>query len=62
MFVVSGNSIKVYSECGDLITKWGSKGKQPGQFNFASRVAVDAAGSKVFVTDANNNRVQEFAE
>lgn len=62
VFVVGGNRVKVFSEDGKLITQWGSKGKAPGQFDFAARVAVDRAGSKVFVTDASNNRVQVFAQ
>jgi DNA-binding beta-propeller fold protein YncE len=61
VYVVSGDSIKVFSSTGALLTQWGSTGSGPGEFNFAARVAVDAAGSRVYVTDAENNRVQIFA-
>ena len=61
VYVDAFDCIKVFSGDGTLLTQWGSKGTGPGQFDFASRVAVDPAGSKVFVTDANNNRVQIFA-
>jgi DNA-binding beta-propeller fold protein YncE len=53
--------IKVFSSDGTYLTEWGSKGAGPGQFDFAGRVAVDAAGSRVLVADANNDRVQLFA-
>ena len=51
----------MFSGTGTLLTQWGSKGSGPGQFDFAARVTVDPCGSKVFVTDAENNRVQIFA-
>jgi tripartite motif-containing protein 71 len=35
-------------------------GDGDGQFGFTARVAVDPAGSHVFVTDFTNNRVEEF--
>ena len=62
VFVVGANRVKIYSESGKLITQWGGKGKAPGQFDFAARVAVDKTGSKVFVADASNNRVQVFEQ
>ena len=38
---------------------WGTPGTGPDQFNDPTGVAVDAA-SHIFVTDYNNNRVQQF--
>jgi DNA-binding beta-propeller fold protein YncE len=38
---------------------WGTLGDAPGQFDFPPGVAVDAAGH-VYVTDANNDRIQKF--
>ncbi|MGA3179276.1 MAG: M56 family metallopeptidase [Verrucomicrobiota bacterium] len=52
--------VRMYSSEGELLTQWGSKGVGPGQFDFVARVAVDPAGTRVFVTDANNNRVEIF--
>ncbi|MDX6616941.1 MAG: hypothetical protein QOD60_2032, partial [Solirubrobacterales bacterium] len=40
--------------------KWGSTGSAPGQFNNPTAVAVGPSGN-VYVSDAANNRVQEFS-
>ncbi|MGA2542246.1 MAG: tetratricopeptide repeat protein [Verrucomicrobiota bacterium] len=61
VYVVAFDCIKMFSGDGTQLAQWGSQGSGPGQFDFAARVAVDRAGSKVFVTDAKNNRVQIFA-
>jgi beta-lactamase regulating signal transducer with metallopeptidase domain/DNA-binding beta-propeller fold protein YncE len=61
VYVVAFDCVKMFSSDGTLLTQWGSKGSGIGQFEFAARVAVDPTGSKVFVTDAQNNRVQLFA-
>jgi len=60
VYVVAFDCVKMFSSNGTLLTQWGSHGSGPGQFDFAARVAVDRTGSKVFVTDAENNRVQIF--
>jgi beta-lactamase regulating signal transducer with metallopeptidase domain/DNA-binding beta-propeller fold protein YncE len=60
VYVVAFDCIKMFSSAGELLTQWGSKGAGKGQFDFAARVAVNPAGSRVFVTDAENNRVQVF--
>ena len=39
---------------------WGSSGTAAGQFQFPSGVVVDSTG-RVWVADANNNRIQVFA-
>ena len=39
--------------------KWGSYGTGNGQFQFPGGVAVDSRG-RVYVTDLNNNRIQQF--
>ncbi|HTV61232.1 MAG TPA: 6-bladed beta-propeller, partial [Verrucomicrobiae bacterium] len=61
VYVDGFDFIQMYTSNGALLTQWGSKGSGAGQFGFAARVAVDPTGSKVFVTDAQNNRVQLFA-
>jgi beta-lactamase regulating signal transducer with metallopeptidase domain/sugar lactone lactonase YvrE len=53
--------VQMFSGHGTLLSQWGSKGAGPGQFDFVARVAVDAAGKRVYVTDAHNNRAQVFA-
>jgi DNA-binding beta-propeller fold protein YncE len=54
------NRIQLFYNDGTLATLWGSVGRGPGEFNFASRVAVDASGLNIYVCDASNNRVQLF--
>jgi hypothetical protein len=41
---------------GKLIGRYGERGVAPGQFNFPND--VDASGSRLVVTDKENNRVQ----
>ena len=41
------------------LTKWGSNGAGNGQFSTPSGVAVDGNGN-VYVSDANNSRIQKF--
>jgi streptogramin lyase len=45
--------------CGAFIKSWGGLGTAAGKFDEPFGVAVDADGD-VFVTDANNHRVQKF--
>ncbi|MCX6696905.1 MAG: PKD domain-containing protein [Methanoregula sp.] len=49
----SGSETYVY------VTQWGSYGTGIGQFDYPQGIAVNADGY-VYVTDANNNRVQKF--
>jgi DNA-binding beta-propeller fold protein YncE len=55
-----GNSrVLKFSPSGVLIIKWGTRGKQPGQFNLPHSVVVDAQ-DRVLVGDRENNRIQVF--
>ncbi len=54
------NRVQAFFNDGTLATLWGSLGSGPGEFNFASRVAVDPTGLNIYVCDASNNRVQFF--
>jgi DNA-binding beta-propeller fold protein YncE len=51
----SENAIYKWDHNGNLLTKWGSKGSGPGQFNGAYGVAVN--GGRLYVSDMNNNRI-----
>ena len=57
----SGNSrIQKFDSAGRLVREFGSYGGLPGQLNNPEGIAVDSAGSSVYVVDMNNHRVQEF--
>lgn len=65
----SGNyQIKKFTASGQFITHWGSQGAGPGQFDwipggaseFLIGMVVDPSGN-VYVTDANNDRIQIFS-
>ena len=44
---------------GKLVSKFGKRGRGPGEFNFPTHVAADARGH-VYVTDSMNHRIQVF--
>jgi DNA-binding beta-propeller fold protein YncE len=44
---------------GEFLSKFGRRGTAPGEFNFPTHIALDAAG-RLFVTDSMNCRVQVF--
>ena len=48
-----------FSRGGRLLTRWGTQGRDNGQFWYPMDVAVDAQGH-VYVVDSNNHRVQVF--
>jgi NHL repeat len=45
---------------GNFITKFGSSGKEPGQFRDSEHLALDKEGD-LYVSDRENNRIQEFS-
>jgi len=44
---------------GDWVKSWGSRGREPGQFNLPHNIAVDRQNN-VYVADRNNRRIQVF--
>ena len=57
----SGNHrISIFTLEGQLIRTIGSRGSDPGQFDYPSAVAISPDGD-MYVTDENNNRVQVFS-
>ena len=48
-----------FDKAGKFITSWGGKGKEPGKFDVAHGLAIDAKGL-VWVTDRENQRIQIF--
>lgn len=53
------HNVRAYSFDGRLLMTVGSRGKEPGEFNFPTNVAVDGAGN-LYVVDTGNFRVQVF--
>ena len=51
--------IQVYDSQSNLLHSFGSKGKEPGQFQYPKGIAVDAEGN-IYVADCWNHRVQKF--
>jgi sugar lactone lactonase YvrE len=48
-----------FDKTGKFITSWGGKGKEPGKFEVAHGMAIDAKGL-LWVTDRENQRIQIF--
>jgi sugar lactone lactonase YvrE len=48
-----------FDKSGKFITSWGGKGKEPGKFEVAHGLAIDAKGL-LWVTDRENQRIQIF--
>jgi DNA-binding beta-propeller fold protein YncE len=52
--------IQKFSPSGALITRWGRKGVENGEFDSPQGIAIDGAGS-VYVADTQNHRIQKFS-
>ena len=52
-------NFQVFDKNGKFISKFGSKGKQDGQFKRPEDLAIDPEGN-VFVADTGNSRIQVF--
>lgn len=55
----TNSRIAHFSPTGRLLSEWGTKGDQPGQFQIPHGVALDARG-RVYVADRENLRLQIF--
>ena len=55
--VNDNNSITVFSPTHECIAKFGVRGKEKGQFNQITGIAINNSGT-IFVTECNNNRLQ----
>jgi sugar lactone lactonase YvrE len=67
VFVVQGHTpgamgdprVLKFDKNGTFIKSWGGKGKEPGKFEVAHGIALDAKG-QLWVTDRENQRIQIF--
>jgi len=67
VFIVQGHTpgaagdprVLKFDKTGRFIKSWGGKGKEPGQFEVAHGIAIDAKGL-LWVTDRENQRIQIF--
>ena len=67
VFIVQGHTpgpkgdprVLKFDKTGKFITSWGGKGKEPGKFEVAHGIAIDAKGL-LWVTDRENQRIQIF--
>jgi DNA-binding beta-propeller fold protein YncE len=67
VFVVQGHTpgaagdprVLKFDKSGHFIKSWGGKGKEPGKFEVAHGIAIDANGL-LWVTDRENQRIQIF--
>jgi sugar lactone lactonase YvrE len=67
IFIVQGHTpgamgdprVLKFDKNGTFIKSWGGKGKEPGKFEVAHGIALDAKG-QLWVTDRENQRIQIF--
>jgi DNA-binding beta-propeller fold protein YncE len=67
VFIVQGHTpgaagdprVLKFDKSGRFIKSWGGKGKEPGKFEVAHGIAIDAKGL-LWVTDRENQRIQIF--
>jgi len=61
VYVVDYNNIRIqkFNGDGDYVLKWGTKGKDDGQFGVPHGIDLDKDGN-VYVVDMDNNNVQKF--
>ena len=60
IFFPGNDRVQKFTSTGSFVTKWGSKGTGPYQFEQARHIAVDAS-CNVYVSDFNNARVKKFS-
>ena len=57
--VAQNPGILKFDKNGNFIKRWGGKGTEPGKFDVAHGIAIDAKG-QVWATDRENQRIQIF--
>lgn len=59
LYVTTYGHVAIYSLDGDLLEKWGKRGRAPGEFDFPNGIAITKDGN-TYVSDGNNIRLQAF--
>jgi DNA-binding beta-propeller fold protein YncE len=62
VFVVDYANIRIqkFTNNGDFITMWGSKGSKNGQLDRPHDIAIDSSGNNVYVAEQGNFQIQKF--
>ena len=55
------NRVQKFTNNGQYITEWGTKGTENGQFDFPAGIDIDSEGN-IYVVDRSNARIQKFSE
>jgi DNA-binding beta-propeller fold protein YncE len=69
IFIVQGHTpgamgdprVLKFDKTGKFIKSWGGKGKEPGKFEVAHGIAIDAKG-QLWIADRENQRIQIFTQ
>lgn len=61
VYVATFSTIFITDRAGKVIQKYGTRGRNPGQFDFPNGITVDAKGN-MYVSDLNNLRVQALTK
>lgn len=59
-YLTTYGHIAIYNLEGDLLEKWGKRGRAPGEFDFPNGIAISKDGN-IYVSDGNNTRLQAFS-
>ena len=57
LYVTTYGHVSMFDLEGNLIQRWGQRGKEEGNFDFPNGIAVDDEGN-VYISDGNNMRLQ----
>src|SRR5579872_4112956 len=55
----TNSRVAKFDKHGNWVKSWGSRGREPGQFNTPHNIAIDRQNN-VYVADRGNNRIQVF--
>jgi DNA-binding beta-propeller fold protein YncE len=56
----ANHRVRHYTAQGSFLSEWGTRGSGNGEFEYPGGVAVSPTGSRVYVADKRNYRIQYF--